>query len=188
VAVVGDLQRSDLSDNSVSVGSVRRNVIRFVALMIAVALIGYPPFLIYAITVPGARSRTGSYLDFLAFGGAMLAIYGGVLLGAAIYWARVGGPWRLLRSVGVFKAGVWGAFGGGVGVVVSAGIHGLATQGSFEKGIGTLWGLIVIFALLLGALVSGGMGLLLYGLRPSASPRGPTLGNGGRGVRADPSS
>jgi hypothetical protein len=47
------------------------------------------------------------------------------------------------------------------------------TRGSFEKGIGNLWGLLPIFAPLLGALVSGGMALLLHGLRHSAGAGGP---------------
>ncbi len=143
-------------------------MIRFVAIVVAVALIGYPPFLIYAMTVRVPRFRTGGYRDFLVFAGTMSAIYGGVLVGVAVHWARVGRAWQRLRPVEVFKAGVWGAVAVGVGFVVSAGIVGLTTQGSFEKGIGNLWGLVLIFALLFGALVSGGLALLLHGLRPSA--------------------
>ena len=69
-------------------------VIRFLAIVVAVALIGYPSFLIYAMTVSVARFRTGSYVDFLAFAGTIIAIYGGVFLGVAILWARVGRAWR----------------------------------------------------------------------------------------------
>jgi uncharacterized membrane protein YecN with MAPEG domain len=71
-----------------------------------------------------------------------------------------------MRPAEIFKAGVWGAFAVGAVFVVGAGVHGLTTQGSFEKGIGNLWGLVLIFAALLGALVSAGVALLFYGLRP----------------------
>jgi hypothetical protein len=156
-------------------------VIRLLAIVVAVALIGYPPFLIYAITVPVARFRTGSYVDFLPFAGTVFAIYGGVLLGVAVHSARVGRAWQRLRPGEVLKAGVWGAFAVGVVFVVGAGVHGLMTRGSFEKGIGNLWGLVVIFALLLGTLVSGGMALLFYGLRPSAGDGGPVPNSGDPG-------
>jgi hypothetical protein len=163
-------------------------VIRFLAIVVAVALIGYPPFLIYAITVPVAQFRTGSYVDFLTFAGTVFAIYGGVLLGLAVHWARVGRVWQRLRPVEVFKAGVWGALVVSVVFVVGAGVHGLTTQGSFEKGIGNLWGLVLIFALLFGALVSGGMALLFHGFRPSAGASGSVPGNGGPDVRSGRSS
>jgi hypothetical protein len=154
-------------------------VIRFLAIVVGVALIGYPPFLLYEITVPVTRFRTGSYVDFLPFAGTVFAIYGGVLLGVAIHWARVGRAWQRLRPREILKAGVWGALAVGVVFLVGAGVHGLATRGSFEKGIGNLWGLILIFAVLFGALVSGGMALLFYGLRPSGDGGGPMPQSGG---------
>ena len=150
-------------------------MIRVLAIVLAVALIGYPAFLIYAITVPVARFRTRGYIDFLAFAGTVLAIYGGVVLGVAAHWVRARRAGQRLRPVGVLKAGVWGAFAVGVVFVLGAGIHGLTTQGSFEKGIGNLWGLILIFAVLLGALVSAGVALMSYGLRPSGGAGGPML-------------
>ena len=76
----------------------------------------------------------------------------------------------------IFKAGAWGAFGVGVIFVAGAGVHGLMTQGSFEKGIGTLWGLVLIFAALFGALVSGGVALLFQGIQPFAGSGGPARG------------
>jgi hypothetical protein len=150
-------------------------LIRFFAIVVGGVLIGYPPFLIYAMTVPVARFRTGGYVDLFAFASSLLAIYGGVVLGIAVHWARVGRVWQRLRPVGIWKAGVWGVFAVGVGFVVSAGVHGLTTRGSFEKGIGNLWGLIFIFALVLGALVSGGTALLFHGSRPSARTRLGTI-------------
>ena len=96
-------------------------MIRLFAIVVGLALIGYPPFLIHAISVPVPRFRTGSYVDFLTF-----------------------------------AAGVWGALAVGVVFLAGAGVRGLTTQGWFEKGIGNLWGLVLILAAVLGALVSGG--------------------------------
>ena len=143
-------------------------MIRFLAIVVAVALIGYPPFLLYEMSIPVPEFRTGTYADFLTFAGAIFVIYGGVLIGVAVHWARVGRAWQGLLPVEVFKAGVWGALAVGVLFVVGSGVRSLMTQGSFEKGTGNLWPLVLIFALLFSALVSGGMALLLYGLRPSA--------------------
>jgi hypothetical protein len=140
-------------------------VIRLIAIVVGVALIGYPPFLIYAMTVPVPRFRTGSYVDFLTFAGTLVAIYGGVLLGITVHWVRRGRLWQRLRSVEVFKAGVWGALAVGVVFLAGAGIRGLTTQGSFAKGIGNLWGLLLILAAVFGALVSGGVALLFHGMR-----------------------
>lgn len=150
------------------------------SIVIAIALIGYPPFLIYAITVPVARFRTGTYVDFLLFAGTVFAIYGGVLVGVAVHWARVGGAWQRLRPIEVLKAGVWGALAVGVVFVVGAGVHGLMTRGSFEKGVGNLWGLVLVFALFFGVIVSGGIVLLLHGLRRSAGVGELIEGSGGR--------
>jgi hypothetical protein len=144
-------------------------VIRAIGILVGVALIGYPPFLIYAMSVPVPRFRTGTYVDFLTFAGALVAIYGGVLLGIAVHWGRSGRPWRRLRPLDMFKAGFWGTLTFAVAFLVSAGLRGMSAQGSFEKGIGNLWGLILILAAIFGALVSGGVALLVHGLRP---PRG----------------
>ena len=143
-------------------------VIRLLAIVVGIALIGYPPFLLYDMTVPVPRFRTGTYADFVTFAGTLLAIYGGVLLGVAVHWVRAGRAWQRVRPVELFKAGVWGAVAVAAAFVVGAGVHGLATQGSFEKGIGTLWGLVLIFAALFGALVSAGIALLFHGWRPLA--------------------
>ena len=152
-------------------------MIRFVTVVIAIGLIVYPAFLIYAMTVPVERFRTGGYVDYLAFAGTVFAIYGGVLLGVAVYWTRVGKAGQRVRPAGILKAGVWGSLVAGVIFVVGSGIHGLTTQGSFERGIGNLWGLVVIFALLFGAVVSGGMALLFRGLQPQRGTRGPDSNN-----------
>lgn len=162
-------------------------VIRFLTIGIAIVLMGYPPFLIYAMTVPVARFRTGSYVDFLAFAGTVIAIYGGALLGVVVRWLRVGRAWQALHPVDVFKAGVGGTLVAGVVFIVGSGLYGLMTQGSFEDGIGNLWGLVLVFALFFGALVSGGMALLFHSVRPSATA-GRTRGSSGPGVRPGRSS
>ncbi|HZI95478.1 MAG TPA: hypothetical protein VFE84_14625 [Patescibacteria group bacterium] len=136
-------------------------MIRFLAIVLGVALIGCPAFLIYSMTVPVARFRVGGYVDFLVFAGAMSIIYGGVLIGVATLWAMEGRDWRRLRRVGVFKAGVWGVLAVSLVFVLGCGVNGMMTRGSFEKGVGNLWGLIVIFALVFGAMVSGGLALLI---------------------------
>lgn len=139
---------------------------RFLAIVAAVALIAYPPFLIYGMTVPVEHSRTGIYTDSLTFAGTVLAVYGGVLLGVAVHWARAGRASERMLPGAVFKAGVWGVAAIATMFIIGAGVQGLATQGSFEKGIGNLWGLVVIFAVLFGSLVSAGVALLFFTLRP----------------------
>jgi hypothetical protein len=143
-------------------------MIRLIGVVVGAALIGYPPFLIYAITVRVPRFRTGSYVDFLPFAVTLLAIYGGVLLGIAVHWLWRGRSSQRVRPFEVFIAGVYGTLAVGVVFLASAGVRGVMTQGSFEKGIGNLWGLVLIFAGMFGALVSGGVALLFRFLR---SPR-----------------
>jgi len=160
-------------------------VIRILAIAAAVALIGYPLVMIYRVTVPVAECRTGSYHDFIAFAIALLIIYGGVLLGVTVYWARVGRTWQRLGSVKTFTAGFLGAMVGSIIYIVEAGVRGLITQGSFEKGLGNLWPVVLIFEMLFGALVSGGMAFLLYGLRPSGEGNGLKVGSIGQGTNSD---
>ena len=153
-------------------------MIRLFGIVVGFALIGYPPFLIYAISVPVPRFRTGTYVDFLTFTGTIVGVYGGVLLGIVVLWARVGRVWQRLRPVAVWQSGVWGALAVSVLFVVGAGVRGLATQGSFEKGIGNLWGLLLILPAVFGALVSGGVALLFNGVRPPAEAGRPVPGRG----------
>jgi hypothetical protein len=126
-------------------------VIRFSAILVAVALIGYPPFLIYAITVQSCDW----YLPYMV----------GFCLGSRFIrraWAALG---NICTQSTFSKAGAWGAFAVGVVVVAGVGVHSRLTQGSFEEGIGNLWGLVLIFAALFAALVSAGVALLFHGLR-----------------------
>ena len=145
-------------------------MIRFLAIVVAVALIGYPLSLLYEMSVPVPEFRTGTYVDVLSFAGGVVIIYGGVLAGVAVHWVRIGRAWQELRPFEAFKAGVWGASAFGGVFVLGSGLRSLAAQGSFEKGIGNLWPLVLIFVVLLSAIVSGGMALLLYGFRPLKQP------------------
>ncbi len=138
---------------------------RILAVMIGLVLVGFPLQLIYAMTVPVPQFRTGTYNDFTAFAATMGVIYGGAFVGIAIRWARNGTASRRVLPVEVLTAGVSGALALCAVFLVGSGVRSLITEGSFEKGIGNLWGLIVIVALVLGAVVSGGLALLFYGAR-----------------------
>lgn len=98
---------------------------RVLAIVVAVVLLGYPPFLIYGITVPVPRFRTGSSADFTAFAYTMLAVYGGVLVGVAVHWARVGRARQHMRPFGVLKAGaaLFGAIVSGGAALLLLGVR-----------------------------------------------------------------
>ena len=160
-------------------------MIRILAIAAALALTGYPLVMIYRLTVPVVECRTGSYHDFIAFAIALLIIYGGVLLGITVYWARVGRTRRRLRHIKAFAAGVLGAWAGGIIYIVEGAVRVLITQGSFEKGVGNLWPVVLIFEMLFGVLVSAGMALLLYGLRPSGEKDDLKIESIGQGTNSD---
>ena len=142
-------------------------MIRILAIASAVPLIGYPVVMIYRLTLPVVERRTGSYHEYIVFAIVLLVIYGGVLLGITVYWARVRRTRRRLRHIKAFAAGVLGALAGFIIYIVVSGVYVLITQGSFEKDAGNLLPVLLIFDMLFGVLVSGGITLLLYGLRPS---------------------
>lgn len=157
-------------------------MIRILAIAAAVALIGYPLVMIYRVTVPVAECRTGSYHDFIAFAIALLIIYGGVLLGVTVYWARVGRTWQRLGPVKTFTAGFLGAMVGFIIYIAQDLVRGLITH---EKAVGIFWPVVLIFVISFGALVSGGMAFLLYGLRPSGEGNGLKVGSIGQGTNSD---
>jgi hypothetical protein len=66
-----------------------------------------------------------------------------------------------------------------------SGVHVLITQGSFEKDAGNLLPVLLIFDMLFGVLVSGGMTLLLYGLRPSGEKDDLKIESIGQGTNSD---
>ena len=151
-------------------------MIRLFSIVVGLALIGYPPFLIYAISAPVPRFRTGTYVDFLTFAGTIVGVYGGVSLGIVVLWARVGRVWQQLRPLAIWRFGTSGALAVGVIFVVGAGGRGLATHGSFETGIGNLWGLLLILPVVFGAMVSGGVALLFNAVGPPAGRPVPGRG------------
>ena len=156
---------------------------RILALVASIVLIGYPAWLLREITVPLPAYRKGGYADFLLFAQALLAIYGGVLLGTVVHWARASRSGHRLFPFGLFKAGTYGVLA--VCIVFFAGgiVYGLMKYGAFDKAVGgNLWGLIVIFWLVLGAFVSAGLALLLYAWRGPAGHAGLTPGSGGSGA------
>ena len=158
-------------------------MLRLFALVGAVALLVLPTLWIAGATLPIARFRAGDYTDFLLLAETLAVVYGGVALGAAAYWLRARNAGWTVGFAGIFQAGVVGAGIAGLAAVLASGIYGLVAFGSFERGVGTLWGLIMIFAVLLGAFVAAGLALLWLALqRPPAG--GPTRNpwSGGSGV------
>ena len=156
---------------------------RILALVAGIVLIGYPAWLLGDITIPLPAYRKGGYADFLLFAQALLAVYGGVLLGIAVHWARAHRSRKRLVPFGLFMAGTYGVlalcivfFAGGI-------VYGLMKYGAFDKAVGgNLWGMIVIFWLVLGAFVSAGLALLFYAWRGPAGHAGRMPGSGGSGA------
>ena len=156
---------------------------RILALVAGIVLIGYPAWLLGDITVPLPAYRKGGYADFLIFAQVLLAVYGGVLLGIAVHWTRANRSGQRLFPFGLFMAGIFGVLT--VCIVFFAGgiVYGLMKYGAFEKAVGgNLWGLIVIFWLVSGALVSAGLALLFYAWRGPAGHAGMMPGSGGSGA------
>lgn len=154
---------------------------RILRLAIGALLVGFPAWMIYGMTIPVPKYRTGGYVDFLMFAYTLLAVYGGVFIGILIYWASQKRTGQRLSPLGIFIAGAVCSLAFSIAFVIGCGIYGLIVHGSFERGVGNLWGLIVIFWVLFGGVVAAGVGLLFFGLR------GPT-GPAGRGNAAIPMS
>ena len=157
-------------------------MIRSFALLAAVLLLVLPAFWLSEATIPVPQFRARDATDFEYFAAALGVVYGGVALGVGIYWATTRALGSALRPLGILQAGIYGAGALSLLVVFGYGVYGLVALGSFERGVGTLWGLIVIFAVLLGAFVAAGLALLWFALgRPSGgrSTRGPSGGAGG---------
>jgi len=109
----------------------------------------------------------------------VIAIYGSVLVGIAVSWARANRIGQPFRPNQVFKAGMFGVLAGCILYFVGGSIYGIVKYGSFDKAIGgNLWGMLVIFWAVLGALVSAGLALLFYAWRGPAGPIGAGPGTG----------
>jgi hypothetical protein len=146
-------------------------VVRFIALLMGAVFLCYPFLLLSKINIPVAEYRTGSVRDFLSYIVSIVVAYGSVLLGMGVYWMRHGRSVQRLGLFDLFKAGLRGAFFVSLACVVGFGLHGMISKGSFAEGVGNLWGLVVIFALLFGALVSGGIVFLLFAVRRMPADR-----------------
>jgi hypothetical protein len=159
-------------------------VFRLFALLAAIALLVLPGYWLLDITVPVQAFRARDVTDYVFFAEAAAVIYGGVVLGVAAYllWARYAGS--PVRPGGIFQGGTAGVASAALAVVLASGIYGQVALGSFERGIGTLWGMVVIFAVVLGAIVAAGLALLWMALRrpPKSRPMRPPPWGGPSGA------
>ncbi|MGE9007758.1 hypothetical protein ACO2JO_04190 [Leptospira interrogans] len=156
-------------------------MIRTAALIVGLLLFVCPALWLLDAAVPVPKYRKGGYADYVFLGQTLLAIYGSVLLGVAVYFVRATQGGRPLFPTDVFKAGMFGVLAVCIVFFVGGSFYGIARYGSFEKVIGgNLWGALAIFWGVLGALVSAGIGLLFYAWRgpagtpASAGPGGPS--------------
>jgi hypothetical protein len=120
-----------------------------------------------------SKYRKLSSADFLFLGQTLFPIYGSVLFGAAVYWVRANRSGRPFLPSKVFIAGMLGMLAACTAFFVGSGVYGHLKYGAVEKGIGNLWGLLVIFWVVLSTLVSAGLALLFYAWRGPAAPSGP---------------
>ena len=151
---------------------------RIAALMAGLLLLACPGWWLMDVSVPVPKYRKGGFTDFLFLGQLLFAIYGSVLLGVAVAWVRANRSNQPFLPNEVFKAGMFGVLAACTVFFVGCGIYGIAKYGSFEKGIGNLWGVLVIFWGVLGALVSAGIALLFYAWRGPAGQTGAGPGTG----------
>jgi hypothetical protein len=153
---------------------------RIAAVIAGLVLIGLPAWFLWELPFP--EYRKGGMADYLPILKQLLAIYGSVLLGVAIYLLRLRLSGQPAFPFELFKAGMYGVlacciifFGGG-------GVYSLAKYGDFYKAIGgNLWGLVVIFWAVLSAFVSAGLALLLYAW-PAGGYTGAGPWSGGSGM------
>jgi hypothetical protein len=150
-------------------------MIRIAAMIAGLLLIVCPALWLIEVSVHLPKYRKGGYADFLFVGRLLLAIYGGVLLGVAVYWVRANRSGQSLFPIEMFKAGIYGVLIACIVFFGGASLYGITKYGSADKAIGNLWGMLVIFWGILGALVSAGMALLSYARR---SPAGAGAGQG----------
>ena len=147
-------------------------MIRIAALIAGVLLTAGLAVRLMDMTIPVPKYRKGDYTDYLFYGQTLLAIYGSVLLGVAVYWIRAKRSGQPPFAIGIFKAGIYGVLAVSIAFFGGIGLYSLAKYGSFAKAMGNLWGALAMLWWILGALLSAGIALLFYGLRSPASPIG----------------
>jgi hypothetical protein len=145
---------------------------RIAALIAGLVLIGCPAWWLAATTIPVPKSRTHGYADFLFLAQTLLAIFGSVLVGIAVYWVRARQRGLPSFPIEIFKAGMYGVLAACIVFFGGGSLYSLAKYGSLYKAIGgNLWGLLAIFWGVLSALVSAGIALLFYAWRGPAGPQ-----------------
>ena len=123
-----------------------RSVLFIVGLLLVLA----PIWLLFGFTVPVKRYRTGSFEDYAGLLRACITLYAGSAFGLVMLWLR-GEPWR--RSHIIVVAAVGAVIGALIAIV--------------RSGAGTLWGLVVIFAFVLGGVVGVGVSCMWRLPRPN---------------------
>jgi hypothetical protein len=149
-----------------------KKMTRIAALIAGLLLVACPAW--WLIDFFGKGSSEG----FVLMGWAFFAIYGSVLLGVAVSWVRANRSGQPLLANQVFRAGMFGLAAACILFFVGGSIYGIAKYGAFEKAIGgNLWGVLAIFWVVLGALVSAGIALLFFAWRgPAGAAAGPGTG------------
>src|SRR2546423_14319670 len=118
-----------------------------------------------AATIAVPKYRTHGFADFLFLGQTLLAIYGSVLLGVVVHWVRARRSGQPSFPIEIFKAGMYGVLAACIVFFGGGSLYSLAKYGSFEKAIGgNLWGMLVIFLGVFGAVVSAGIALFFFSL------------------------
>ena len=147
-------------------------MIKIVAVIAALVLIVFPVWWLEKTAVPLPAYRKGGFADYAYLVYSVLAIYGSVIFGIAAQIVRAKRTRQPLSPFGVFRAGLGGVLAVAIAFFTIGGIYGLMRFGAVEKGFGNLWGLVVIFWTVFGALVSAGLALLFYAWRAGDWPPG----------------
>jgi hypothetical protein len=115
---------------------------RILALIAGIVLIGFPAWLLGNITVPLPAYRKGGFADFHLYAQVLLAVYGSVLLGIVVHWARANRSGQRLFPFGLLMAGIFGVLAVCIALFAGGIVYGLMKYGAFDKAIGgNLWGL-----------------------------------------------
>jgi hypothetical protein len=156
---------------------------RILALIAGIVLIGFPAWLLGNITVPLPAYRKGGFADFHLYAQVLLAVYGSVLLGIVVHWARPNRSGQRLFPFGLLMAGIFGVLAVCIALFAGGIVYGLRSTVRSTRQLEEIsGGLVVIFWVVLGALVSAGIALLFYAWRGPVGRAGMTPGSGGSGA------
>lgn len=143
---------------------------QLVAGVVGVLLVLVPGWMFFNGLRPMPQYRSGTWSDYQGVLVAWLWLYGGAALGIAWRWWRSARLMRTIGGVEVFRAGFAGVMALTAAWVVGAGVYGWLIRGSVGEGLGNLWGLVVIFGAVLGAVVAAGAGLIWYAIHGQTRP------------------